>query len=157
MSAPKSFSTSARRAAGLQKPLEFFIEKTDDNGNPIARYDFQAQYPTQDQMVLFALIDFEDEEDVRHSLQVLFDFLGGVVGADGRRRLEKALGRGHVEMETLVGGEDSLLGWLLGEWGSFPTQPSSDSSPAPVQTGKRSTGRQRRPESTPSPSLSIDS
>jgi hypothetical protein len=157
MSAPKSFATSARRAAGIAKPLKFQITYDPEDGGDVIVYDFEAQVPTEDQMVLFALIDFEDQDEVRHSMKLLFDFLGGVVGADGIRRLERMLAQGQITMEALVGGSDSVLAWLLEEWGNFPTRPSSDSSGSPARTGTRSTGRQRRPASTLSTSRSIDS
>jgi hypothetical protein len=157
MSAPKSFSTSAKRAAGVQKPLKFQItHDPEDGGSPIV-YDFEATMPTEDQMVLFALLDFDDQDEIRHSMKMLFDFLGGVVGSDGQRRLERMLAQGHITMEDLVGSENSVLAWIIEEWGNFPTQRSSDSSPTPGRTGKRSTGRQQRPVSTPSSSPSIGS
>lgn len=157
MSAPKSFATSARRAAGMKKTMEFTIRHDPEDGGQVIEYAFTANTPTEDQLIMFALIDFEDDDEVAHNLRMLFDFLGGILGADGRRRLEKMLAAGHVTMADLVQGEGSVLGWIIEQWGDFPTQPQSDSSPTPGRTGGRSTGRQRRPALTPSSSPSTDS
>ena len=97
MSAPKSFATSARRAAGMKKTMEFTIRHDPEDGGQVIEYAFTANTPTEDQLIMFALIDFEDDDEVAHNLRMLFDFLGGILGADGRRRLEKMLAAGHDE------------------------------------------------------------
>jgi hypothetical protein len=157
MSAPKSFSTSAKRAAGVQKPIKFQIVHEPEDGGDSIVYEFEAKMPSEDQMLLFTLIDIENPDERSHGMKLLFDFLGGVVGPEGLRRLEKMLANGHITMEDLVGSNGSVLAWIIEEWGNFPTQPSSDSSPTPRPTGKRSTGRQQRPDSIPSASRSIAS
>ena len=86
MSAPKSFATSARRAAGMKKTMEFTIRHDPEDGGQVIEYAFTANTPTEDQLIMFALIDFEDDDEVAHNLRMLFDFLGGILGADGRRR-----------------------------------------------------------------------
>jgi hypothetical protein len=156
MTAPISFRTSVQTKAGADEAIEITI--TDDHDKPdepdqFTVYKFYGTRPTSGQILLITSADFDDPERARQSVQLLFDFLEGVFGEDGRRQLERLLARNKIDMGTIT----DMISSLLAAWSAFPTQPSSDSSDTPVPTGTRSTGRQRRPALTPSISPSIDS
>lgn len=110
----------------------------------LAGQDFELYVPTTTQIIL--LSTSTDEGTLRAMLGSSMAFLEGIMIGDSYKRFRKLVANGTVSNSLLLGGdganEQGIIDWIISQvTDARPTTSSTDSSPSPASTGKRSTGR----------------
>jgi hypothetical protein len=115
---------------------------------------FHATRPTDERMFLIAAL-IGDEDATGSEATAVMELFRDSLPADEYRTLKSRLSdpEDSVDLEIL----QEIVEWLMKEWTTFPTKPSSGSSQSPTSAGTKSTGRVRGPGSTHSNSLSTAS
>jgi hypothetical protein len=119
----------------------------------LAGQDFELYVPTTTQIIL--LSTSTDEGTLRAMLSASMAFLEGIMIGDGYKRFRKLVANGTISNDLLLGGdgtnEQGIIDWIISQvTDARPTTSSTDSSPSPASTGKRSTGRAPGKGSIPS-------
>lgn len=149
--APKAFRRAVQEKKADERPTVAFTLDWVDDEDPekVLRSDtFHATQPTDERMFLLAAMAGDEDAGVTAQAAATMDVFKAALPEQEYQVLRARLKdeKDDVDLEML---QDVFM-WLMGEWSSFPTQPSSDSSTSPPTTGARSTGRVRKPVSTPS-------
>ena len=132
------------KVAAEQQVQEEELEEGEEP-KPAVEFDilgqhFQADKPTPGRInVLFSARGGVE------GTRAVWDFLRDVLWGDGYDRLRNLVASGEFPPQLLFGGdelnEEGVVDHIISATAGRPTQPSSDSSPSPSTTGKRSTGR----------------
>lgn len=151
--APRSFRRAARKQE-VRPTLAFTLDWVQDLTEEeeaqgveatVVRTDtFHATQPTDERMFLIAAM-IGDEDSSSEATAVLDLFRDALPPAE-YRVLKARIADPDDSVDLVVVKE--ILEWLMEEWSSFPTTPSSASSQSPTTTGTKSTGRVRGAAST---------
>ena len=146
----KSFTTAAREDIAGQQPIPFELVGSDR----VTQEEYEALPPTEAQIAVFAAA-FGTDAPEKDRMSAVIDFLRGTLSREHFLRLRERLMDRDDELDfaLLV----DIVGWLMEQVTSFPTQQSSESTPSRQPAGPRSTGRARSTASTPSVSAPVDS
>jgi hypothetical protein len=151
--APRAFRRAVADKKSTARPvIEFTLESTDEKGE-VARSDsFHAKRPTDERLFLLAAMAGDEDAGGAEEAAVTLDLLRDILPEPEFKILKARLldDQDDVDMDML---QDVLM-WLVEEWASFPTEPSSDSSVSQDASGTKSTGRVRGPGSTRSTTTS---
>lgn len=161
--APRSFRRAARKQA--ERPVVAFTLDWVEDLTPeqeaegvqaeVIRSDtFHATQPTDERLFLTAAL-IGDEDSVGSEARAVLDLLKDVLPTSEYRLLKSRIADPDDSVDLNVVQE--VLEWLMEQWSTFPTEPSSASSPSPTSSGSKSTGRVRGAGSTRSPSPSTAS
>lgn len=143
--APHAFRRQVeKKKADVPPPtVAFNLDWVDDEDlEKVIRSDtFHATRPSDERMFLLAAMAGDDDANVAEEAAALMDIFRAALPEEEFKVLRSRLRdpKDDVTVEML---QDVFM-WLMGEWSSFPTEPSSDSSESPQSTGARSTGRAR--------------
>lgn len=147
--APHAFRRHiAEKKASVRPTIEFNLDWVDDEDmEKIIRSDtFHATQPNDERMFLLAAVAGDEEAGAAEEAAALMDIFKATLPPEEFTILRSRLRdpKDDVTVEML----QEVFMWLIGEWSSFPTEPSSVSSPSPQPTGATSTGRVRGEGST---------
>lgn len=154
--APRAFRRAVAEKKSTTRPvIEFTLESTDMEGEVVRSDTFHAKRPTDERLFLLAAMAGDEDAGGAEEAAVTQDLLKDILPEEEFKVLKARLldDEDDVDMDML---QDVLM-WLVEEWASFPTEPSSDSSGSQDASGTKSTGRVRGPGSTRSPSRSTAS
>lgn len=154
--APRAFRRAVAEKKSTARPVvEFTLESTDAEGEVVRSDTFHAKRPTDERLFLLAAMAGDEDADGAQEAAVTLDLLKDILSEAEFKTLKARLldDTDDVDMDML---QDVLM-WLVEQWASFPTEPSSDSSVSQGASGTKSTGRVRGPGSTQSVSPSIAS
>lgn len=151
--APRTFrrQVAAKKSAATRPTVEFMIEHASaPEGEELGSDQFHATMPTEERLFLLAALAGDEDSDGAAEAAATMDLLRDALPNAEFRLLKRRLGDPEdiVDIEML----QEILMWLVEEWSTFPTVPSSGSSVSPPSTGTRSTGRVRGEGSTHSTS-----
>jgi hypothetical protein len=161
--APRSFRRAAKKQTDrpvVAFTLDWLEDLTDEQiaageEPEVIRSDtFHATKPTDERLFLVAAL-IGDEDAVGSEATAVIELFRDCLPTSEYRTLKDRLGdpNDSVDLDVL----QEITGWLLEEWTSFPTEPSSGSSTSRTNTGPKSTGRAPGKGSTRSTSPSIAS
>ena len=80
-------------------------------------------------------------------VEATFRLIEGFIGPEGRDHVERLIWERRLDFNDLLGGgsetnpEGGLVDLIIQAFAARPTQPSTDSSPSPVNGGRKSKGR----------------
>jgi hypothetical protein len=153
-SAPRTFrrQVAAKKASAPRPTVEFMIEHTEGpaEGEEPGADQFHATLPSDERMFLLAALAGDEDADGAQEAAATMDLIRDALPEKEFRLLKHRLSdpKDIVDITML----QEILMWLVEEWSSFPTEPSSGSSESPQSTGAPSTGRVRGEGSTRSTS-----
>jgi hypothetical protein len=151
--APRAFRRAVADKKSTARPVvEFTLESTDSEGEVVRTDVFHARRPTDERLFILAAMAGDEDAGGAEEAAVTLDLLKDILSAEEFKTLKTRLldPEDDVDMDML----QEVLMWLVGEWASFPTEPSSDSSTSQDASGTKSTGRVRGPGSTRSTTTS---
>lgn len=156
-------SVAEKKKGPASRPTVEFVlewiddEETDEDGNPVVhRSDtFHATMPPDERLFLIAALAGDEDASGAAEAAAVMDVFRSSLPAEEYSILRARLK--DEQDDVNLGMLQDVMFWLMGEWTSFPTQQSSDSSVSPPSTGARSTGRAPGKGSTRSTSASAAS
>jgi hypothetical protein len=154
--APRAFRRAVAEKKSPARPVvEFTLESTDAEGETVRSDTFHAKRPTDERLFMLAAMAGDENAGGAEEAAVTLDLLKDILPEDEFKIVKSRLldETDDVDMDML---QDVLM-WLVEEWASFPTEPSSDSLASQGASGTKSTGRVRGQGSTHSPSPSTAS
>jgi hypothetical protein len=141
--APRQFRRQVAKKKVARPIVDFHLDWVDDEDmEKVIRTDtFHAAAPTDERLFLLAAAAGEEDTNVTRESAALLDLFRDVLPRSEFLVLLERLKDpdDDVNLEML----QDVTAWLMEEWSTFPTEPSSDSSVSPQRTGSRSTGRVR--------------
>lgn len=146
--ASRTFRRQVAKKKVARPVVDFFLTWVDDEDpEKVIREDvFHATAPTDERLFLLAAAAGDEDGSVATESAAIMDLFRDVLPPDEFRTLRSRLKdpEDDVDLEML----QDVTAWLMEEWSTFPTEPSSASSTSRPRTGTRSTGRVRGPGST---------
>ena len=127
--------------------VEFMIEAKEEDG---AAEQYHATRPTEERLFLLAALAGSEDATGTEEAAATLELLRDALPEDEFRVLRRRIADPSDFVD--IGMIQDILMWLVEEWSTFPTEPSSVSSAPPPATGTRSTGRVRGEGSTSSTS-----
>jgi hypothetical protein len=148
--APRTFrrQVAAKKSAAPRPTVEFMIEHSEEpaEGEEPTADQFHATMPSEERLFLLAALAGDEDSDGAAEAAATMDLLRDALPTAEFRILKRRLGDSEDIVDITMLQE--ILMWLVEEWSTFPTEPSSASSASPPSTGTRSTGRVRGAGST---------
>lgn len=152
--APHTFRrrVDEKKGKGPRPVAEFMIESNEPpvDGVEPEPQQYHATMPTDERLFLLAALAGAEDATGAEEAAATLDLLKDALPADEFRTLRRRIADPDDFVDIAM--VQDILMWLIGEWTTFPTEPSSASSVSPPSTGARSTGRVRGEGSTHSTS-----
>lgn len=129
----KQFKSAAAESKAVRNavPIEFAFDHLEMVANP----------PTTGQLVLLMTTDTEGSPGVL--LRSVMEFFQGILDEDDYNAL-----RDHIKSGGDINVLAEIMEWLVEQWSTRPTKPSSASSRSRTSTGRASTRKQPAKAST---------
>lgn len=126
---------------------------------PIDGVDYKARRPTVAQAALLSTAFSGTGAD---RLSVVFDIVQALMGDKALAHIKSLVWSRRIDLDDLIGGsegnpEGGLIDQIFAEFADRPTEPSTDSSEQPDESGRRFRGRSAGRGSTLSDSASTPS
>ena len=145
--APRTFRRQVEQKV-VERPMVEFMIESNVEGEEAQQY--HATRPTEERLFLLAALAGAEDSTGAEEAAATLDLLRDALPEAEFRTLRRRIGDPNDFVDIPMVQE--ILMWLVEEWSTFPTEPSSASSASPPATGTRSTGRVRGAGSIPSPS-----
>jgi hypothetical protein len=138
MTEMKTFSTAVKRHqdADDPKPIEFRLDKRDDEGNIIEHHDVKAYLPDDSQFA-YLLANVGRGSSSTDRIAGFVNFFVNILDRPSANYIEARL----LDRDDPFGIDEveDIVEWLTEQWTGNPTQEPSGSAPSPQNDGPKST------------------